>query len=72
MSNLLRPYRILQSAYQNRLTEETWAKAPDSTTDPMPSYVDAIICTPRGYRVLLPNELAKGLGIPGNHFGSGQ
>ena len=64
MSNLLRPYQIPRSAYRNRLTEDTQAKAPNSTTDPMPSSVDAIIRTPRGYRVLLPDELAKGLGLP--------
>ena len=63
MSNLLRPCNIPRAAYQLPYTEKN-RPAPDSGCDPMPARLGAAIQTKAGVRRLLPDELAKGLGIP--------
>jgi hypothetical protein len=63
MSNLLRPFGIPRTAYDLPWSERN-RSAPDSGSDPMPSHLGAAIRTRQGARRLLPDELAKGLGVP--------
>jgi hypothetical protein len=73
MSNLLRPHGVPRQAYfhadRHRPITGT---VPSSTTCSMPSTVNSWINTPRGIRKLLPDELAKGLGVPLEWMNSGQ
>jgi hypothetical protein len=62
MSNLLRPCNAPRTAYQFPLSKKR--SAPDSGREPMPPRLDSAIQTQQGVRRLLPDELAKGLGVP--------
>jgi hypothetical protein len=67
MSNLLKPHSIPRLAYHNVRRHRpinAMRRIPNSVTDPMPASVGAWIDTPLGIRKLLPEELAKGLGVP--------
>ena len=63
MSNLLRPCNVPWTAYHLPLSEKE-GSAPDSGRDPMPPRLGSAIQTRQGVRRLLPDELAKGLGVP--------
>jgi hypothetical protein len=63
MSNLLRPCNVPRTAYHLPLSEKN-RSAPDSGRDPMPPRLGSAIQTRQGVRRLLPEELAKGLGVP--------
>jgi hypothetical protein len=64
MSNLLRPCNVPRTAYHLPLSEEN-RLAPDSERDPMPLRLGSAIQTRQGVRrLLIPDELAKGLGVP--------
>jgi hypothetical protein len=65
MSNLLRPHGVPREAYFHADRHRPVTEAvPSSTTCSMPCAVGSWIDTPRGIRKLLPDELAKGLGVP--------
>jgi hypothetical protein len=67
MSNLLKPFGVPRNAYHHLSRHrplDPSCHIPDSVTSPMPSAVGAWISTPLGVRRLLPDELAKGLGVP--------
>ena len=63
MANLLRPYGIPPRAWRRSMSDHDKTQAPNSSFDPMPDRIDALIQTPKGTRVLLADELGKGLGI---------
>ncbi len=63
MSNLLRPCNVPRTAYRLPFSDKN-RSAPDSGSEPMPSRLGAAIQTRDGVRRLLPDELAKGLGVP--------
>jgi hypothetical protein len=63
MSNLLRPCNVPRTAYQLPLSEKE-RSAPDSGRDPMPPRWGAATQNQKGVRRLLPDEFAKGLGVP--------
>ena len=63
MNNLLTPPGLIP--YRRRLYEPEYRGfAPDSHTAPMPSLPGQYIQTEKGIRRLLPEEFARGLGIP--------
>jgi hypothetical protein len=65
MLNLLRTHGVPRDAYfHSDRQRPPNGPVPSSTTCAMPSTVGSWIQTPRGVHRVLPDELAKGLGVP--------
>ena len=63
MSNMLRFRNIPSKAYVRR-TQQAGATIADASTKPLPSKIGGLIRTIKGVHRVLPDEYARGTGVP--------